>query len=150
MSPYNKSDGTFGNCVVVQEQKNGLGILRFDILRVPPIQIPTKKFWTLSFLDKILLYIKQNESIPYYQYVASLVFGVRSGVPIFLDNPKIRLPYKMFIENILILLAHLCLSSGWACRLMFFTLWQFLCPLRTPVPRDRLSHLSARWKGLSL
>jgi hypothetical protein len=54
MSPYNKSDGTFGNCIVVQEQKNALRILRFDILRVPPMQISTKKCWTLSFVDQIL------------------------------------------------------------------------------------------------
>jgi hypothetical protein len=36
-------------------RKNGLRILRFDVLRVPLMQIPTKKRWTLSFVDKILL-----------------------------------------------------------------------------------------------
>jgi hypothetical protein len=43
ISTYNKSDGSFGNCVVVQEQKNGLRILIFDIQRLTSIQIPTKK-----------------------------------------------------------------------------------------------------------
>jgi hypothetical protein len=51
----NKSDGTFGNYNGVQEQKTGLKILKFDLLRVPSIQIPTKKYWTLSFVDQILL-----------------------------------------------------------------------------------------------
>jgi hypothetical protein len=49
------SDGTFGNYIGVQEQKKELRILKFDILRVPFIQIPTKKCWTLSFVDQILL-----------------------------------------------------------------------------------------------
>jgi hypothetical protein len=58
MSPFIKSDGTFDNCVVVQEQKNALRILKFDILRVPLMQISTKKCWTLSFVDQILFYNK--------------------------------------------------------------------------------------------
>jgi hypothetical protein len=43
ISPYNKTNGTFGNYIGVQEQNNELGILKFDILRVTPIQISTKK-----------------------------------------------------------------------------------------------------------
>jgi hypothetical protein len=55
MSPFSTSDGTFDNSIVVQKQKNGLRILRFDILRVPPIQIQTKECKTPSFVDQILL-----------------------------------------------------------------------------------------------
>jgi hypothetical protein len=43
ISPYNKTDGFFVNYIGVQELKNELEILKFDILRVPPIQISTKK-----------------------------------------------------------------------------------------------------------
>jgi hypothetical protein len=34
-------------------QKTLLRFLKFDILRIPPIQIPTKKGQTLSFVKKI-------------------------------------------------------------------------------------------------
>jgi hypothetical protein len=39
-----KSDGTFGNYVGAQEQKYELRNWKFDILRVPSIKMPTKKF----------------------------------------------------------------------------------------------------------
>jgi hypothetical protein len=55
MSPYNKFDGTFGNYGGAQEQKTNSELRKFDILRVPSKQIPTKKCWTLSFVDLILL-----------------------------------------------------------------------------------------------
>jgi hypothetical protein len=43
----------FDNFIGFQEQQQTLKILKFDILRVPPIQIPTKKCWTLSFVKQI-------------------------------------------------------------------------------------------------
>jgi hypothetical protein len=49
ISPKNKSDNIFGNYIWVQEPKKILRILEFDILRVPPIQIPTKKGKILKF-----------------------------------------------------------------------------------------------------
>jgi hypothetical protein len=39
----NQFDGTFGNNFRVQEHKNKLLILKFNILRILPIQIPTKR-----------------------------------------------------------------------------------------------------------
>jgi hypothetical protein len=43
ISPLNNSDGIFGNFTGVEEQNCILKILTFDILRVPPIRISTKK-----------------------------------------------------------------------------------------------------------
>jgi hypothetical protein len=43
ISLYNNSDGTFGNYIGVGEPEKILKILKLDILRVPPIQISTKK-----------------------------------------------------------------------------------------------------------
>jgi hypothetical protein len=37
------TDGIFGNYIAVQEPKKIFRILKLGILRVPPIQIPTKK-----------------------------------------------------------------------------------------------------------
>jgi hypothetical protein len=51
--PKIKSDGIFGNCVRVQEQKNELRILKFYILRVIFIQTPTKKGANLSYKKQI-------------------------------------------------------------------------------------------------
>jgi hypothetical protein len=39
----NKSDGTFGNYYRFQKPVKILKVLKFDILRVPPIHISTKK-----------------------------------------------------------------------------------------------------------
>jgi hypothetical protein len=41
--PQNKSDGTFGNYIGVQKSEKILRFLKFEKLRVPPIQISTKK-----------------------------------------------------------------------------------------------------------
>jgi hypothetical protein len=55
ISPYIKSDGTIGyyNYVGVQEQKNEFRVSKFDILKVRPIQIPTKNGGNLSFEKRI-------------------------------------------------------------------------------------------------
>jgi hypothetical protein len=55
ISLWNKSDGFFGNYIEVQESEKILRFLKFDILRVPPIQMPTKKCETLSFVKEISL-----------------------------------------------------------------------------------------------
>jgi hypothetical protein len=49
--PQNKCDDTFGNYFGVQGPEKILRILKFDIFRVLPIQIPTKKGKTLSFVQ---------------------------------------------------------------------------------------------------
>jgi hypothetical protein len=43
----------FGNYIGVQKPEKILKILKFDNLRVPPIQIPPKKGKTLSFVQQI-------------------------------------------------------------------------------------------------
>jgi hypothetical protein len=53
ISPKDKSDGTFVNKIWVQKQHYTLKTLKFDIFRVPPIQIPSKSGWTLSFVKQI-------------------------------------------------------------------------------------------------
>jgi hypothetical protein len=51
ISPWNKCDAIFGNYNWgTGNQKKILSILKFDILRVPPIQIPPKKGKNLHFL----------------------------------------------------------------------------------------------------
>jgi hypothetical protein len=55
ISPWNKSEGSFGNYFGIQEHHKMLRILKFDILRVPLIQIPTKPWvllWKFSPLNK--------------------------------------------------------------------------------------------------
>jgi hypothetical protein len=53
ISPWNKSEGTFANYIWVQDQKHKLKVLKFDILRLPPIQITTKNGGNLSFEKRI-------------------------------------------------------------------------------------------------
>jgi hypothetical protein len=43
ISPSNKPDAIFSNYIGVQKPEKILKILKFDILRVPPIQISPKK-----------------------------------------------------------------------------------------------------------
>jgi hypothetical protein len=71
ISPKNKSDGIFGNYIGVQEPEKLLRILKFDILRVPPMQIPSKKGKNLEFCLKKII-VEKKKCISYYQYVASL------------------------------------------------------------------------------
>jgi hypothetical protein len=53
ISPLIKSDGTFYNYVGVQEQKNVLRILRFDILRVAPYKFRLRRVKTCVLFRKI-------------------------------------------------------------------------------------------------
>jgi hypothetical protein len=46
-------DGTFGNYIGDQKPGKILRIMKFDILKLPPIQIPTKKGKNLSLVKKI-------------------------------------------------------------------------------------------------
>jgi hypothetical protein len=49
ISPSNTSDGIFGNYIGGHKPKKILGIQKCDILRVPPIQITTKKGKIVKF-----------------------------------------------------------------------------------------------------
>jgi hypothetical protein len=53
ISPYNKADGIFGNYNGVQKPGKIPRNLKFDILRVPSIQIPTRKGKNLSLVKQI-------------------------------------------------------------------------------------------------
>jgi hypothetical protein len=53
ISPKNKSDGIFDNYIGFQKPEKILIVLKFDILRVPPIQILPKKSLNLSVVKQI-------------------------------------------------------------------------------------------------
>jgi hypothetical protein len=70
ISPQNTSDSIFGSYFGVQKLEKILIISKFDILMVPPIQIPPKKGKNLDSCKKNSF--KTNLILSYYQYVIAL------------------------------------------------------------------------------
>jgi hypothetical protein len=69
ISPQNKADGFFGNYNGVQKTGNIFRICKFDILRVPCIQIATKKGKNLSLVKPISPWNKANGTFGNYNGV---------------------------------------------------------------------------------